>query len=83
MTTNKEVVATHEAHPTWTSAQIAEHLGCGRAYVSATAQRQGIALNRRRAVENDPRTLRAEARRLLLKAEKHLIRATLLEARKK
>lgn len=42
MTTKHEVIAVYRAHPEWTTRQIADHLGCLREYVTATARRNGF-----------------------------------------
>ena len=44
MAKNREVLALHRVHPTWTAPQIARVLECDSGYVRATAQRNGIVL---------------------------------------
>lgn len=48
MTTWQMVHKVHREHPDWNSALIAERLGCGAAYVRATANRRGWRLGKKR-----------------------------------
>ena len=44
MTTKWDVIDLHRKHKRWTSSDIAQALGCGAAYVRATARRAGLTL---------------------------------------
>jgi hypothetical protein len=44
MANKQQVIALNKAHPTWTSADIVDHLGCQSAYVRATATRNNLRL---------------------------------------
>lgn len=46
MTTKREVITAHRAHPEWSPSDIAIHLGCSTEYVRATAQRNQLKLPR-------------------------------------
>lgn len=81
MVTKDEVIALHEAEPSLTASDIAERLGCHRAYVRATAYRNGLMLPHKNGAANNPKTLRATARCLIHRAEKLLERARQLESR--
>jgi hypothetical protein len=55
MTTKREVIETHQQHPTWSSTMIAQHLGCMPEYVRATFMRNGLKLARSKSMRLDER----------------------------
>ena len=57
MTTWRDVVRVHQAHPKWTSSLIARSLGCTSAYVRATASRRKLKLPRMRRDKGHARAI--------------------------
>lgn len=49
MTTKVDVIRVHQEHPHWDAHQIAEYLGCGPAYVRATAYRNNLPIKCKRS----------------------------------
>ena len=81
MTTKHDVIRTHLENPAWSAYEIALHLDCLPEYVRKTASRNGLTLPSAHARRNDPCTMRASARQLMLKAERLLERAKNLESK--
>lgn len=68
MPTKHDVIRVHKEHPDWTVRQVADHLGCMREYVTATAKRNGLTF-RKVAVPRTKEDLLAEAARLIERAK--------------
>lgn len=81
MVKKTEVIELHSQRPEMTAAELAAALGCSPEYIRKTAARCGLKLASARPMNNDPVALRAEAKRLLWRVNKLLLRARDLEAR--
>jgi len=71
MTTWRDVERVHRAHPKWNASEIAAELGCGSAYVRATANRRkwDIPRKRRRAIYSRVRVATADVLPICLPQE--------------
>lgn len=67
MTTKREVLDLHAAHPDWNSVQIADVLGCMPEYVRSTFRRNGLTLPK--AQSSSAAALAAERERCARRAE--------------
>ena len=80
MVTKEQVIKLYRQDPSLTAEDISRRLDCCAAYVRKTAARNGLVLASNIADKNDPRILRAEARALMLSAQRKLARAQAIEA---